>query len=299
MRPSAFFQLSGKKQMDAFGSLELSDSEFSSIKDLVFSTTGICLGESKRELLKRRFAPRVRELGLSSFSAYVRFVKKSDCGEVNKFCNAITTNLTSFFREKHHFEFLASTVVPKIQARGLTNGRRLRVWSAGCSTGQEPYCLAMTLQSAIRDLDKWDARILATDLDDNCLAKARRGEYPAEEFNKAPKEVVEKYFKPLPYDDSDTFAKPMLQAKPIIRSRITFNKLNLMNNPWPMKGMFDVIMCRNVFIYFDKPTQRALVKRFGQLQESGSTLFLGHSEVIQDPHEIGYRLVGKTTYERL
>lgn len=285
--------------MDAFGSLELSDSEFSSIKDLVFSTTGICLGESKRELVKRRFAPRVRELGLGSFGAYVRFVKKSDRDEMNKFCNAITTNLTSFFRENHHFEFLSDTVLPKIQANSLANGRRLRIWSAGCSTGQEPYCLAITLQSVIRDLSKWDARILATDLDENCLEKARRGEYPADEFSKTPKDIVEKYFNKLPHDSSDAFAKPMLQAKPGIRSQIVFNKLNLMNNPWPMKGVFDVIMCRNVFIYFDKPTQRALVKRFGQLQESGSTLFLGHSEVIQDPQEIGYRLVGKTTYEKL
>ncbi len=285
--------------MDAFGSMELSDSEFSSIKDLVFNTTGICLGDSKRELVKRRFAPRVRELGLGSFGAYVRFVKANDSGEINKFCNAITTNLTSFFRENHHFEFLSNTIIPKLQARAMRGDRRLRVWSAGCSTGQEPYCLAITLQNGIRDLDKWDSRILATDLDDNCLAKARRGEYPLEEFSKTPKEIVEKYFLHLPHDSSDVFAKPSVQAKASIRKQIVFNKLNLMHKPWPMKGMFDVIMCRNVFIYFDKPTQRALVERFGKLQESGSTLFLGHSEVIQDPQEIGYRLVGKTTYERL
>jgi chemotaxis protein methyltransferase CheR len=285
--------------MDAYSSLELSDSEFSSIKDLVFSTTGICLGESKRELVKRRFAPRVRELGLGSFGAYVRFVKSNDSGEMNKFCNAITTNLTSFFRENHHFEFLTSTVIPKIQARAAVSGRRLRVWSAGCSTGQEPYCLAITLDSVIRDLSKWDARILATDLDENCLAKARRGIYPLEDFSKTPKEIVAKYFNELPYDKSDVFAKPSVQAKAAIRNQIVFNKLNLMHKAWPMKGKFDVIMCRNVFIYFDKPTQRALVERFGKLQESGSYLFLGHSEVVQDPQEIGYRLVGKTTYERL
>ncbi len=285
--------------MDAYSSLELSDSEFSSIKDLVFSTTGICLGESKRELVKRRFAPRVRELGLGSFGAYVRFVKSNDSGEMNQFCNAITTNLTSFFRENHHFEFLTSTVIPKIQARAAVSGRRLRVWSAGCSTGQEPYCLAITLDSVIRDLSKWDARILATDLDENCLAKARRGIYPLEDFSKTPKEIVAKYFSELPYDKSDVFAKPSVQAKAAIRNQIVFNKLNLMHKAWPMKGKFDVIMCRNVFIYFDKPTQRALVERFGKLQESGSYLFLGHSEVVQDPQEIGYRLVGKTTYERL
>jgi len=285
--------------MDSFGSLELSDTEFSSIKDLVFSTTGICLGDSKKELVKRRFSPRVRELGLQSFGAYVHFVKKDGGGEINNFCNAITTNLTSFFRENHHFEFLASTVLPSITERNAKNGRRLRVWSAGCSTGQEPYCLAITLHQTLRDLDRWDSRILATDLDDNVLSKARRGEYPVEEFSKTPKSVVDKYFTELPFTSTDVLAKPSLQAKHSIRNQIIFNKLNLMNKSWPMKGLFDVIMCRNVFIYFDKPTQRALVKRFAQLQESGSYLFLGHSEVVQDPQEIGYRLVGKTTYERL
>lgn len=285
--------------MDAFGSFDLSDAEFSSIKDLVFSTTGICLGDSKRELVKRRFAPRIRELGLESFSAYVRFVKKADSGEISKFCNAITTNLTSFFRENHHFEYLAAEALPRIIAKNSANGRRLRIWSAGCSTGQEPYCLAITLRQTMPDLDRWDTRILATDLDENCLSKARRGEYPKDEFSKTPKSLVDKYFVQLPYDKDDYFAKPSLKAKDEIRELIVFNKLNLMHNPWPMKGHFDVIMCRNVFIYFDKATQRSLVERFAKLQQPGSFLFLGHSEVVQDPHEIGYRLVGKTTYERI
>ena len=285
--------------MDAFGSLELSDAEFTSIKDLVFSTTGICLGDSKKELVKRRFSPRVRELGLGSFNAYVKYVKKSDCGEIHKFCNAITTNLTSFFRENHHFEYLASEAIPGIIARNSLKGKRLRIWSAGCSTGQEPYCLAITLKNAIRNLESWDARILATDLDENCLQKARRGEYPVEEFSKAPDAIVDKYFRRLPHDAADLFTKPLLLVNNDIRKLVVFNKLNLMHNPWPMKGLFDVIMCRNVFIYFDKPTQRNLIKRFARMQEIGSYLFLGHSEVIQDPQEVGYRLVGKTTYQRL
>lgn len=284
--------------MNNLVALELSDADFSSIKDLVFSKTGIRLGESKRELVKRRFSPRVKELGLNSFNAYIKYVEKSDCGEINKFCNAITTNLTSFFRENHHFELLTSDILPNLVARkGLK--KRLRVWSAGCSTGQEAYCLAIALKNCISGLDSWDAKILASDLDENCLAKARKGQYPSNELDKVPAAVVEKYFQRLPRDTTDPMAKSLLQVKQTIRSLIVFNKLNLMHNPWPMKGVFDVIMCRNVFIYFDKQTQRSLVQRFAALQEPGSFLFLGHSEVIQDPQEVGYRLVGKTVYERL
>ena len=284
--------------MNTIVSLELSEKEFSSIKQLVFDVTGICLGESKRELVKRRFSPRIRALGLGSYSDYVKFVQENGELEVSNFCNAITTNLTSFFRENHHFEFLASEVLPKIAVRNLSS-RRLRIWSAGCSTGQEPYCLAIKLRESFPGLEKWDARILATDLDDNCLRTGRSGEYALEGFEKTPEKIVEKYFQALPLDVNNNFAKPMVRAKEDIRKLITFNKLNLMQQPWPMKGKFDVIMCRNVFIYFDKPTQAKLLARFAALQEPGSYLFLGHSEVVQDPHTIGYKLVDKTTYQRL
>lgn len=285
--------------MNALGSIELSDSEFSSIKSLVFEITGICLGDSKRELVKRRFSPRIRALGLSSFGSYVKFVKSDEGDEISNFCNAITTNLTSFFRENHHFEFLSEQALPKIEARNLTQGKKLRIWSAGCSTGQEPYCLAIMLRETLSGLDRWDARILATDLDVNCLSTARSGEYSEDGFEKTPRQLVDTYFDRLGADPTDHYSKVMLRAKPAIRQLITFNKLNLMQQPWPMKGKFDVIMCRNVFIYFDKPTQAKLVSRFAQLQEVGSFLFLGHSEVIQDPQTIGYKLVGKTTYERI
>lgn len=284
--------------MNAISSLALSDAEFSSIRQLVLETTGICLGDSKRELVKRRFSPRVRALGLDSFGDYVKFVKNDGSEEVANFCNAITTNLTSFFRENHHFEYLRDEALPRIVKRN-ENTRRLRIWSAGCSSGQEPYCLAIVLREAVSSLDRWDARILATDLDQNCLRTARAGEYPEEGFDKTPVDVVGKYFQPVDLPIVSHMSKPMLRAKPGIRSLITFNQLNLMHKSWPMKGKFDVIMCRNVFIYFDKATQAGLVARYAQLQEPGSILFLGHSEVIQDPQSVGYRLVDKTTYERL
>ena len=284
--------------MNAISSLDLSDAEFSSIKKLVLETTGICLGDSKRELVKRRFSPRVRALGLGSFGAYVKFVKTEGAEEMSNFCNAITTNLTSFFRENHHFDYLRNEALPGILQRNESS-RRLRIWSSGCSTGQEPYCLAIVLREAIPALERWDARILATDLDRNCLRTARQGEYPVEGFEKTPAKITEKYFQPVHCEVTTHMSKPMLRANGDIRSLITFNQLNLMHESWPMKGKFDVIMCRNVFIYFDKPTQARLVARYAKLQEPGSILFLGHSEVIQDPQSLGYRLVGKTTYERL
>lgn len=284
--------------MNAISSLDLSETEFTSIKQLVLETTGICLGESKRELVKRRFSPRVRALGLESFAAYIKFVKTDGSDEVANFCNAITTNLTSFFREKHHFDFLRDEALPRILERKEAT-RRLRFWSAGCSTGQEPYCLAIVLRETVPSLDSWDARILATDLDQNCLRTARQGEYPVEGFDKTPANITDRYFQPVQSDVVTHMSKPMLRAKGNIHSLITFNQLNLMHKSWPMQGKFDVIMCRNVFIYFDKSTQASLVARYAQLQEPGSILFLGHSEVVQEPQSLGYRLVGKTTYERL
>jgi chemotaxis protein methyltransferase CheR len=284
--------------MNAITPLNLSDAEFSSIKKLVLEATGICLSDSKKELVKRRFSARVRALGFNSFNAYVKFVKTDGSDEIANFCNAITTNLTSFFRENHHFEFLRDEALPRILARN-ENSRRLRIWSSGCSTGQEPYCLAIVLREAARALDRWDVRILATDLDENCLRTARQGEYPKKEFEKTPAKLTNKYFHSVSHDTTNHMSKPMLKAKAEIRDLITFNQLNLMLGNWPMKGKFDVIMCRNVFIYFDKPTQARLVSRYAQLQESGSILFLGHSEVIQNPQSLGYRLVGKTVYERI
>ena len=284
--------------MNAIVQLELSDSEFSDIKELVFSTTGITLSDAKRELVKRRFAPRVRELGLPSFKDYVRLVQTDKGDEVNHFCNAITTNLTSFFRENHHFDLLKSEILPAIYQRNLDSERRIRIWSAGCSTGQEAYCLAIILRSAIPGLENWDARILATDLDEKCLSTARQGIYREDAFEKTPSKIVSENFTKV-----DQLVKgqatPSLQAKLEIRKLITFNKLNLMHSPWPMKGKFDVIFCRNVFIYFNKATQAELVSRYARMQDPGSFLCLGHSEVIQDPEKVGYKLIGKTAYQRV
>lgn len=275
------------------GSYELKPSEFEAIRDLVLVNTGISLADSKRELVKRRFAPRLKALGLNSYSSYVQYVTENYEAESSHFCNAITTNLTSFFRESHHFDFLTQTSLPQLLKR---NARKLRVWSAGCSTGQEAYCLAITLLKAIPDALSRDIKILATDLDENCLATARAGAYCVKDFDKVPPAIVSEYF-----------GKGMVQVKNMrrdayvandkLRAMITFNKLNLMQQ-WPMQGMFDVIFCRNVFIYFDKETQEKILKNFAKYQSPGSYLCLGHSETVANPGALGYQLIGKTTYLR-
>lgn len=275
--------------------IELNNADFNSIRSLVHENTGIALSPSKKELVKRRFSPRLRALGLTSFGAYVDYLKANFDKEGNHFCNAITTNLTSFFRENHHFELLRNEVLPQL----LKNKRvsdRIRIWSAGCSTGQEAYCLAITLLKNINDLQRRDVKILATDLDENCLAMARKGAYPDKEFDAVSPEILKNYFG-REIVGTGHRARHCYTASGKLKELITFNKLNLME-PWPMKGSFDVIFCRNVFIYFDKDTQFEILRGFAALQQSGSYLCIGHSEIIPNPAQLGYQLIGKTAYRK-
>lgn len=279
--------------MEDITTLKLNDAEFSSIQKMVLENTGISLSSSKKELVKRRFTPRLKALGLVSFSAYIKYVKSNFENEITNFSNSITTNLTSFFREKHHYDYLRETAIPVILKRNKLS-KKLRIWSAGCSTGQEAYCLAMTLRNSIPDFDRWDVKILATDLDEKCLNTAREGVYAAEGFDKVSETLMGQYF-----DEEEGIVnhtkKKLLRANSELKKMITFNKLNLMNS-WPMKGKFDVIFCRNVFIYFDRDVQYGLVKRYSELQNSGSYLCLGHSETVADPASVSYKLMGKTLY---
>lgn len=276
---------------------DMNEAEFSSIRQLVFENTGISLAASKKELVKRRFTPRLKDLGISSFAAYVKHVKNNQEREMANFCNAITTNLTSFFRENHHYEFLKDEALPAILRRNELTGRKIRLWSAGCSTGQEAYCLALTLRDSIPAIDRWDAKILASDLDEKCLEEAKSGVYSQHGLEKMSDDLVAKYFTEI--DEVSKYKNGvLLQAKSELKQMIRFNKLNLMNLSWPMRGKFDVIFCRNVFIYFDKDTQLELVKRFSKLQNPGSYLFLGHSETIANPKAATYKLIGKTIYIR-
>jgi chemotaxis protein methyltransferase CheR len=269
------------------GDFQLSDAEFAALRALVREHTGISLADTKRQLVYGRLARRLRALKLDSFSEYIQLLERGEPKELEEFTNAVTTNLTSFFREPHHFEYLAQEVLPGIVKRN--NGlRRLRVWCCAASTGEEPYSIAMVLREAGALLAGWDAKLLATDLDSNVLAHGKAGVYGRDRFTAMGNKRISRYFEEV---------DGKLSATDEIRDPITFKQLNLMHE-WPMKGPFDAIFCRNVIIYFDKETQRGLFERMAALQRPGDFLFLGHSESLYRVND-RYELIGRTIYRRL
>lgn len=274
--------------MQSLHAIPLTETEFEGLRQLVLEYTGISLSSAKIELVKRRFAPRLRALSLDSFGAYVSHVKKHP-DELGFFSDAITTNLTSFYREKHHFDLLRDELMGEILARHQRD-KRLRFWSAGCSTGQEPYTLGIELFRTIPNIDSYDLRILATDLDSKCLQTCKDGVYAEKDLEKVPPEAKSKYFDRVPGTD-----KYRVDQK--VKNLITFKRLNFLDE-FPMRGPFDVIICRNVFIYFDKQMQAKVMAKFARVQQPGDYLFLGHSESVGDLTK-DYKLVGLTTYKRV
>ena len=269
---------------------EFSDEDFQRIRRMVQQHTGIALSDSKRQLVYGRLSRRLRALRLGAFDTYLARVEGGDEDELQHFRNAITTNLTSFFRESHHFDFLANQVLPHLESQNRAS-RRIRIWSAGCSSGEEPYSIAMVLlESAQHLLGNWDVRILATDIDTNVLEHARRGIYGSDRLERMEPARRLRWFERMP--DAEHF-----KISDAVKAPITFNELNLISD-WPMKGPFDVIFCRNVVIYFDRNTQRNIVSRMEGLQRPGDHLILGHSESLLDI-STRYRLVGNTIHRRI
>jgi chemotaxis protein methyltransferase CheR len=267
-----------------------SEEDFQALRRLVKELTGINLTEQKRELVYGRLARRLRALNLRSFRDYRDLVSGDGGRELVNLCNAITTNLTAFFREPHHFEHLRTHVLQPLLARPPAN-RRIRIWSAGCSTGEEPYSIAMTVLETIPELARWDVRILATDLDSDVIERGRRGRYFEDRSKVLSDERRQKFFRAV--TDGKQTAH---QVTPELARLVTFKHLNLMHS-FPMKGPFDAIFCRNTVIYFDKETQRDLFARLTHLQRPGDLLFLGHSETLFKVSN-AYTLVGRTIYRR-
>lgn len=267
------------------GEISLSEREFSRIKARVYKVAGISLSDAKRTLVVSRLSKIVRALGLASFDDYVDFLEKgASSSDGQDFINALTTNLTRFYREDHHFDHLRTYVGALMSER--PRGQRLRIWSAGCSTGQEPYTIGMDLLTAFPELKRWDFKILATDIDTAVIAKAARGIYPENELSGLSAERARPFQK---------LGDGNVQVPQAVRELISFKPLNLIAE-WPMKGPFDAIFCRNVAIYFDKPTQGAVFGRFGKLLAPDAFLYIGHSENLGSGGE-GFRLVGKTIYQ--
>ncbi|MDT3707323.1 MAG: protein-glutamate O-methyltransferase CheR [Thiobacillus sp.] len=274
--------------MDA-GEFALSDREFNRVKARVYAEAGISLSAAKRTLVVSRLSKLVRALGLPTIDAYLDHLERAgSAAQAQDFINALTTNLTRFWREEHHFEHLATHVGGLLQrARPAAAGRpRLRIWSAGCSTGQEPYTIALSLLAAHPDLRRWDFRILATDIDTSVLARAAGGIYPESELNGLSAGRVRLFERP---------GDGTIRIPAAAREVVAFKPLNLMA-AWPMKGPFDAIFCRNVAIYFDKPTQGALFGRLGGMLAPGGFLYIGHSENL-GTGSTGVRPVGKTIYQ--
>ena len=267
----------------------LTDSDFNRLRDIVRELTGISLADSKRELVYSRLARRLRKLQLTSFGAYCALVEKGNADELQELTNAMTTNLTSFFRENYHFEQLAGEALPYIfELRA--ESRRVRLWSAGCSTGEEPYSMAMVLRETQRSFADWDIRLLATDIDSKVVQTAAAGRYAAEQLKGVDAARLARWFEPGEAEQHYAVADEL-------KSLITFKRLNLLES-WPIKGPFDVIFCRNVAIYFDKDTQRELFERMAGLQEPGGWLFIGHSENLFHVTR-HYKLGGRTVYRRV
>jgi chemotaxis protein methyltransferase CheR len=267
-----------------------SDDDFRSLAQFAYEQAGIALSESKRNLVYSRLSRRLRALGLASFRQYREHLA-AEPSELERFINAISTNLTKFFREAHHFDhFRTHVAVPFAQAVHGITGRRLRVWSAGCSTGEEPYTIAVVLRREIRDLDRHDVRILATDIDTDVIAKGAIGEYSSNSIDEVPKTYRE-FFQPAANGGGTNIV-----LKEQLRKIVVFRRLNLIE-PWPFTGNFDAIFCRNVMIYFDAATKAALIERFTQKIKPGGWLYIGHSESLIGSHP-GLRLMGRTIYRR-
>lgn len=269
---------------------ELSDREFDWIRSEVKARTGIALSEQKRDLVYNRLVARLRTHGLADFRDYRRMLEEGEPEEFIEFTNALTTNVTAFFRESHHFDFLREHVLPELKRLHRAD-RRIRIWSAGCSSGEEPYTLAMTVAEAFTDSEGYDVKILATDLDTNVLAHAEAGVYNEQRVSGIDPRRLSRWFLKGKGDNAGQF-----RAREELRSLISFKQLNLMEE-WPMRGPFDLIFCRNVIIYFDKATQRKIIDRFGDLLTTGGHLMLGHSESLaSDRHR--FASLGRTMHRK-
>ena len=273
------------------GEIPLSDREFARVKARVYAEAGIALSDAKRTLVVSRLSKILRGLRIGSFDEYVDYLETSATEkDAQDFINALTTNLTRFFREDHHFAHLSSYVGELMQQRprvGPDGKPRLRIWSAGCSTGQEPYTIALSLLAAHQDLKRWDFRILATDIDTSVIAKAALGTYPESELSDLSPERARLF---------ERAGNGTIRIPAAARNLVAFKPLNLMLPDWPMKGPFDAIFCRNVAIYFDKKTQGAVFSRLGRLLAPAGYLYIGHSENLGAGGE-NFRLVGKTIYQ--
>nr|WP_255616820.1 protein-glutamate O-methyltransferase [Aurantimonas sp. VKM B-3413] len=279
----------------------MTEADFTTIAKLLYEDAGIFLAESKATFVYSRLSKRLRSLGLQSFRDYCSYVADSNgASERIAMLAALTTNVTHFFREQHHFDHLRTDLLPPLLAAAKKGGR-VRIWSAGCSIGHEPYSIAMTILSMMPDAADYDVRILASDIDPNVVATGRAGVYPSNLLESVPTEFRRKFFRPT-YEEGEArsargTAEMKFEVVDAMRDLVAFRELNLVGD-WPMRGMFDAIFCRNVTIYFDQPTRERVWKRFGERILPEGFLYVGHSERVTGPALEGLRFEANTMYRK-
>ena len=258
--------------------------DFDRISKLIYDHAGISLTQAKQDMVYSRLARRLRETGSKTFDAYITMLERGNKPEWEKFVNSLTTNLTSFFREPHHFPIL-SEHLKKLQGKSSIN-----IWCAAASTGEEPYSIAMTVFETFNSYNA-PVSIIATDLDTNVLATAAKGVYAYDRVEKLPPERLNRFFTKGTGLDQGSFL-----VRPELRKMITFRRINLLEPNWSVRAPLDALFCRNVMIYFDKPTQHKILTRFAPLMEKNGLLFAGHSESFMHSADL-FRSKGKTVYE--
>lgn len=266
----------------------LTTNEFHQIQQLLYQKAGITLSEQKQTLVVSRLSKRIRQLGLSSFQAYHDLVANgADSDELTQMLDLLSTNKTDFFREPVHFEFLKKQIIPP-----LSQTKHIRIWSSASSSGEEPYSIAMTLLDAVSDPRHWNCKILASDLSTRVLAKAARGVYEDERVANLSPEMVKRHFL-----RGNGEQRGYVKVKPTVREMVIYRRINLMDDSFPIRSPLDVIFCRNVMIYFDRPTQAKLMAKFYRYLQPGGYLFIGHSESLQwIDHPFAY--VAPTIYQK-
>lgn len=265
----------------------LTDADFSAIAELVVKESGIHLGAAKKDLVYSRLTKRIRNTGLSSFGAYIDFVRSGPgAAERDELISAITTNVTNFNREGHHFDHFSDNVVQGLIARAR-RGEPIRMWSAACSDGREPFTLAMALLNKMPEAGKYDIKILATDIDKKSIQTANEGRYTPDMVNRLDSAYVEKWFEPV---------GNMMQIKQSVRELVQFNVLNFLDK-WPMKRKFDVIFCRNALIYFQADMQEQIFDGFINHLNEGGYMYIGHSERIVGRAVDKFKSVGPTSFQ--
>ncbi|MDH4394435.1 MAG: CheR family methyltransferase [Limnobacter sp.] len=260
------------------------EKDFSRVRELILKTAGISLAPSKQSMVYSRLARRLRETSFIKFTDYLDSLEKSTNNpEWEHFTNALTTNLTSFYREAHHFDILTR------QLSNLSHKPRIEIWCSAASTGEEPYTLAITAMEAFGSISP-PVRILATDIDTKCLETARQGVYRMDQVEKIPKDILKKYFL-----KGNGESEGLIRVRPEVQKLITFRQLNLLSNNWNLRSGFDAIFCRNVMIYFEKDVQMDILKRFAPLMSKDGLLYAGHSENFAMARDY-FTLKGKTVY---